>query len=372
MSRTYDLVIVGAGFAGLAAAQAASIRGLKTMVLERKPEVGHRPHTTGLLVKEVADTWDVPRDLTRRIPGVRLYSPALRSIDLVRPGYHFLATDTPGVMRWWAQQARSAGSWVRCDSAYRGAVSDGDLLRLQGYEMCTRYLLGADGCRSKVAEDFQLGINRKYLVGVEVEYQNVKGVDDSRLHVFLDSQLAPGYIGWVIPGLGATQVGLASIEGSPIRLEAFLLKLRTLFDFSGAQELSRRGGRIPVGGPVYPMGKQGVMLIGDAAGLVSPLTAGGIHTAIHFGRLAGLAVTDHLLEQGPDPVAVMRKIVPRYHCKSKLRSLYNRAVPNKVYDVLFDSPLFRSMAQAVFFHNRGFFNWATWADAWHQLKARPE
>ena len=36
-----------------------------------------------------------------------------------------------------------------------------------------------------------------------------EGVDE-RLHVFLDSQLAPGYIGWVVPGVGLTQVGLAS------------------------------------------------------------------------------------------------------------------------------------------------------------------
>lgn len=53
MAREYDLAVIGAGFAGLAAAHAGATRGLKTIVLERKAEPGARPHTTGLLVKEV-------------------------------------------------------------------------------------------------------------------------------------------------------------------------------------------------------------------------------------------------------------------------------------------------------------------------------
>ena len=54
-------------------------------------------HTTGLLVKEAAQEWEVPGWLTRKIHGVRLYSPALESVDLESPGYYFLATDTAGI-----------------------------------------------------------------------------------------------------------------------------------------------------------------------------------------------------------------------------------------------------------------------------------
>ena len=48
--------------------------------------------------------------------------------------------------------------------------------------------------------------------------------------------------------------------------------------------LSRRGGPIPCSGIVRPLATEQVMLIGDAAGMVSPLTAGGIHNALRFGR----------------------------------------------------------------------------------------
>ena len=53
--RPYDLVIVGASFAGLVAARTAAMRGLKVAVLEAKPEAGHRVATTGILVKEAAE-----------------------------------------------------------------------------------------------------------------------------------------------------------------------------------------------------------------------------------------------------------------------------------------------------------------------------
>ena len=55
MTGSYDLAIVGGSFAGLVCARSAALRGLRTVVLERQPAPGHRMHTTGLLVKEVAE-----------------------------------------------------------------------------------------------------------------------------------------------------------------------------------------------------------------------------------------------------------------------------------------------------------------------------
>ena len=86
-ARPYDLVVVGASFAGLVAARTAAMRGLSVAVLDSKPEAGHRVATTGILVKEAAEEIDIPHTLTRRVHGVRLYGPSRRSIDLFAPGY---------------------------------------------------------------------------------------------------------------------------------------------------------------------------------------------------------------------------------------------------------------------------------------------
>ena len=109
-AKTFDLVIVGASFAGLSCARTAALRGLSVAVLDKKPEPGARVRTTGILVKEATDDFDVPARLTRKVRGVRLYAPSGRSVDLSAPGYYFQATDTPELLRWMAGEAQLAGS----------------------------------------------------------------------------------------------------------------------------------------------------------------------------------------------------------------------------------------------------------------------
>ena len=77
MASHYDLAIAGGSFAGLVCARSAALRGLRTLVLERQPAPGAQVRTTGILVKEVAERWEVPSRLVRRIRGVRLYGPSL-------------------------------------------------------------------------------------------------------------------------------------------------------------------------------------------------------------------------------------------------------------------------------------------------------
>lgn len=357
-----DLVVVGGSFAGLACAGAAAGRGLDVTVLERRLGPGQSPHTTGILVKEVADAWDVPRRLTRKIHGVRLYSPSLHHIDLTSPGYYFLATDTTALLQWWARQAEEAGARVLCKTPYVGAARDGARLRLNQHNITCDYLVGADGARSRVAEDFGLGRNRHLLAGLEGEYENVRGVDEDRLHVFIDSNLAPGYIGWVVPGVGATQVGLAGRKPCRLDLDAFVNKVSRVFNFEDAKALSHRAGVIPIGGPVRRISTRGVMLVGDAAGLVSPLTAGGIHTAIEFGRRAGVAVCDHLLDGGEDPGRILKRQLPTFLFKRMMRGVYETPSADWLIDLLIDSPLARRLAQVVFYHHRGLFSAQAWKD----------
>src|SRR5260221_12031966 len=166
----YDVVIVGAGFAGLACARSLAVRGVRTLVLERRPHAGHAVHTTGLLVKEVAERWEVPSRYTRRVRGVRLYSPRLSHLDLQAPGYYFLATDTAALMAWFTDEARRAGARVDFGRPYPGARRDAQGVELHDEPIRARYLVGADGPRSAVAHAFGLGRNRPFFFGVQSVY----------------------------------------------------------------------------------------------------------------------------------------------------------------------------------------------------------
>ena len=105
-----------------------------------------------------------------------------------------------------------------------------------------------------------------------------------------------------------------------------------------------------------------MLLVGDAAGLVSPLTAGGIHTALGSGRFAGHAIADHLLHGAPEPGELLGREIPRFRTKRILRRLLDLRPPNAAYDALLGRPAFRALAATLFFHHRGLLSAAAWRD----------
>ncbi|MCE2461573.1 MAG: hypothetical protein J4F38_12450, partial [Pseudomonadales bacterium] len=158
---------------------------------------------------------------------------------------------------------------------------------------------------SKVAQAAGLDRNSRLLKGVEWEFEPVER-DGDCLHCFVDPQLAPGYIGWVVPGVGVTQVGLAVNGCHRADIAGFVERLDARFGLRGRRVLDKRGGMIPVNGLLKRFHDDRILLIGDAAGMVSPLTAGGIHRSYRFGTLAAEAIADYLDGDAPNPGDVVK------------------------------------------------------------------
>lgn len=355
-----DLVVVGASFAGAACAIAAAQRGLHVCVLERKRDPGEKLHTTGIIVKEAAEQTllhRIPADLTRRVEQVRLYAPSLRQVALAAPGYYFLTTDTPEVMRWLAAQMRAHGVDLRLGAAFTGATPGAHGWDVEGVGR-TRYLVGADGARSRVARQCGLGLVRDFLYGVEYEFPGAVLAQPGALHCFISKRYAPGYIGWIAQNPTGIQAGLA-LRHDPARarvpdIDGFLLRVGQA---GGLPRLLRpgntRAGLIPCGGPVQALARERAILVGDAAGVVSPLTAGGIHSAWEHGWTVGCAVASHLRDGGPAPEQVAVEAAPRFRFKRALRWAYDRLPFDWPFDLLLHAPPLRWAAEQVYFHRRG-------------------
>src|SRR5262249_27266662 len=348
-----DLLIVGASFAGLVAARTAAMRGLSVVVLEAKDDAGARVATTGILVKEAAEEIDVPHAMTRCIHGVGLYAPNLRHIALFSAGSLLLTTPPQRLARWLGPAAQRAGARIVYGARFVGAARDGDRFKIGGLDLAARFVLGADGARSAVARCFGLGRNRRFLVGVEAEFEPLAGLDARFLHCFVDSRLAPGYLAWVGHRPQATQVGLAVSGGRRPDLAAFLARTEPLFGLTGARVIERRAGRIPAGGRVEPWSAPGVLLVGDAAGMVSPATGGGVRLAFQFGRRAAQAIADHLLHLGPPPATALVRELPRFGLKRALRAGLDLAPPNFLVDAFIATSPMRWLATHAYFHRRG-------------------
>jgi flavin-dependent dehydrogenase len=249
-----------------------------------------------------------------------------------------------------ASEAERAGAELMYGTRFEDALEYDGGISLPGLH--TRFLIGADGARSRVAEHFNLSRNKHFLTGMEIECETLDGFDPRFLHCFADSAIAPGYIAWVVPGMCVTQIGVAATKPHKPDLSGLLRRMKSFCDVRAIKAVERRSGLIPSGGTLKNLGTPRVMLVGDAAGMVSPVTGGGIHTALHFGRRAAQLVSDHLDDRGPHPVAALKREAPRYTAKLALRRMMDFAPSNLLINAMLMTAPVRALAQRLYFHTR--------------------
>ncbi len=345
---SYDVIISGASFAGISCAKALALAGCSVLVLERKADVRTGLHTTGILVDEAHRLIDIPPELYKPIREVRLYGPSMRYIEVRSDTYLFYATDTPTLIQHMKDDAESHGVEFLLDTAFVSATEkDGTIFVNNGLAEA-RFLIGADGAKSTVAEACGLGKNTQFLIGVEAEYTGVTIENPNAFYCLLDQRYAPGYLGWIIPGPKMVQIGVATRHQARPDIHAFYHHISGLLKQDNPQIVERRGGLIPIGGLVRPFYRGNIILLGDAAGMVSPLTAGGIHTALYYGRRLGGLIAAHLKENGPHPSGILAAEYPRFRRKLLMRRLFNHT-PNWCLDAMVASPFSQPLANAVFF-----------------------
>ncbi|GAA1890955.1 FAD-dependent oxidoreductase [Asanoa iriomotensis] len=296
--ESVDVLVVGAGLAGLHTARRVAERGLAVLVVDRRASLSTGIRTTGIFVRRTLDDFDVPDHLLG--PGVRdvlLYPPSRRSpVRLVSDRDEYRVADMAGVYAHARRSAEAAGATVRLGVRFAGL--DAGLARFAGAEpLAVRFVVGADGARSRVARELGLDVNRRLLVGAELVHPIAPGGGPPAFHCVLDPRVAPGYLGWVIDDGRHAHVGVAGYPAA-MRVGVRHLLDRFAADAPGvaavAGPVERRGGPIPVGGVLRRLACPRGLLVGDAAGAVSPLTAGGLDPCLRMSDLAAGVVVEFL------------------------------------------------------------------------------
>ncbi|PZF82573.1 FAD-dependent oxidoreductase [Jiangella anatolica] len=307
-----DVLVVGAGLAGLRTATLLARRGHDVLLAERRSRLDVAIRTTGIFVRRSLEDFALPEDcLGPPIRRVLLYPPSRRGpVTLLSAHDEYRVADMAGIYADAARTATAAGVRVRLGTRYDGRGLESYLLTGPDgpVRVRARYVVGADGARSRVARDLGLDRNRHLLAGAE-EIFPIAGSDQPlAFHCVIDPRLAPGYLAWVIDDGKHAHVGVAGYpdrfpDGMRRALARFAATAPGLDGVRRSDVVERRGGPIPVGGVLRRISCVDGLLVGDAAGAVSPLTAGGLDPCLRMSEQAAAVLDDALRSGRPDPLA---------------------------------------------------------------------
>lgn len=338
-----DVLVVGAGPAGLLSAREAARRGAQVVVLEEHGEVGSPNHCAGILSVEGLRRLGVePSKLfvQQEIKGGRVYSPNGTEIEIRSGRTRAYAIDRAIFDKKLAEEAIEAGAEIWTHGKAERLLTEGE--RVTGVraekdrEIQAKVTIDAEGPLATLARSVGMVSKRTgVLAGINCEIP--ANVDVSLVEVWIGHEVAPGFFAWVVPLQGQTRCGLGCSEGNPLpRLESFL---EHRFNMKPSGHLRR--GFILTGGPVKRSFMDGLVLVGDAAGQTKATTGGGVILGGFCGVKAG-EVAAEAVESGDASARVLsryeawwkRELGMEFSSMSSARRIFDKLSDEKL-DQLF-------------------------------------
>lgn len=294
-ARRVDVVVVGAGPAGSSAACVLASAGLDVALLD-KARFPRDKLCGGLLserslrnVEAVFGTRALPFECTATAATVFVKDAlAVRVPDIA--AVHFTSRRTFDACLADAAAMRGAKLMERTAVAHIDFTA-GHVVLGDGSTLSTTYIVGADGAASRVRKLACVAMDRRgFAVGLEAEVQRADVNRDIREPEIYFGIAEWGY-GWVFPKRDTVTVGIGGLAKENVDLQASFRKLATIA-LGAVPDQPVCGGPIPFGNFVARPGRGSTLLVGDAAGLVEPLTGEGIAFAVLSGSHAAHAIIE--------------------------------------------------------------------------------
>ena len=301
MSENIDIVIVGAGPAGLAAAGAAARQGAQVHVLERHNEIGYPIHTSGGSWISDMQALSIPEHLYHPITRVYFISPQREVLLHYNPAVACVV-DVRGLYQHLASRAIAAGAVLRMRHVVEQAITgNGRVLGVtarnhlgERISLAAPVTIDASGFSRHVGVRADMGkAFHRYGYGAEYDLYAPHYPQDE-LYLIMGSKFAPKGYAWAFPrGNGRVRLGVGVLhpdcdEDARAYLDSIIHDLPQFAGkFAGASPIEYHTGLFPSEGPLERFSHDGLLLAGDAGGHGSTLVGEGIRFAIYSGQMAG-------------------------------------------------------------------------------------
>ncbi|HEX6510157.1 MAG TPA: NAD(P)/FAD-dependent oxidoreductase [Chloroflexota bacterium] len=299
-----DVVVAGAGPAGSTAARECAVRGLSVVLLDRAAFPRDKPCGGGVTVRAAGL---LPFDLVpvteRTAYGMRVSIGQTRPFVRTSPDPVTYLTQRSRLDAYLLERARDAGVQV-CERSAVRAVERHPIhvvVHAESGVFQGRALVVADGVNGKTARLAGIRQHRRLVLALEGnvspcgpfprEWERLLGMDAGGI---------PGGYGWIFPKGDHFNIGVAGWQELGNGLRERFDRLVRYYGFDPRRLSGVRGYHLPVGLPGSPLADGNVVLIGDAAGLIDPLTLEGIYGAIWSGCTAARHVAAYTAGDAPD------------------------------------------------------------------------
>ena len=326
-----DVLVIGAGPAGSAAAKHAALGGAEVILIDKKSEIGTPKrcaegiydHGLEWLGIELDPIWAV-----QRINGGTIVAPDKTRLTLdetVLPEKGYII-ERKIFDKYMAMDAARAGARIMVKTLAKSILKDSDekgqfyivtcLQMDEEIEIKARIVIAADGPESRVARAFGINSTTKpedMMSGIQYEMVGVN-CDRMDLIEFHLGAFANGGYAWVFPkGDDIANVGIVIPSTSEKPAIEYLNEFIGSYPpLNNAKAVELNVGGDPIGGMIERIYDDNFMVCGDAAGQVDPITGGGIILGMLGGMSAGKVAA--------------KAIIDKDYSKERL----------KEYDVLFD------------------------------------
>ncbi|RLG13848.1 MAG: NAD(P)/FAD-dependent oxidoreductase [Candidatus Nanohalarchaeota archaeon] len=307
MDEEYDIIIVGGGPAGTLTAKMCAAKGLKVLVLEKKPEIGAPKRCAegiGHLDLLRAGYTGKERFIAQTIDGAIVYVPNGAPIELPKqPGGGYIL-ERKVFDKFLAYDAAKAGAKIYTkaevfDLLWSGGKIAGAKVLYNGEQkdIYSKIIIAADGVESKIPRIAGLpsrNTPRTIESGYQYEMANIDIKDPHKIHTYLGNEIAPrGYI-WIFPkGSHIANVGIG-INGSDGKTAKYYLD-KWISSKPGIKKgsiIEENSGGIPIGGFLESMTTDNFLTIGDAAHQVNPIHGGGLAETSFSAEIAAKVIID--------------------------------------------------------------------------------
>lgn len=355
MKSFYDIIVVGAGPAGSTAARFAAAKGVSVIILEKDRDVGYPVRCGEAISKKGLEEFIEPSE--------RFISSYINKFSMISPDNTevILPLDETGFVLErrifdyeLSKLAVKEGAEILTRAYVNGLIFENDKVsgvkyeyRGEQKELHAKIVIAADGVESRVGRwagikthtDFRDMESCVQITAAEIP------VDPNTCYFYFGEEYAPKGYFWIFPKANKAAnigLGIGGLIGKKHSAQSFLNHFMEK-NYPKSTILTQIAGGVPSTITLEKISAPGILLAGDAAHQVNPLSGGGIHTGMIGGSIAGEIAAEAIHSNQLDYIFNYDKVW--YDRVGKKHEIYEK-IKNGIYN--FDDKKFNNIAHAFY------------------------